>query len=159
MRILSIDPGTTESAFVLSDDFTGGNVLLEHGKILNDGMRNVIIDSSDPKLDYVVIEMIQCYGMAVGREVFQTVFWTGRFAECADRINVNVILLARTTIKSYVTGMSKSKDKHVRQALMLKYGGTKKGEPLHGISGDMWSALAVMDYVRAGLKNKDLKEW
>jgi hypothetical protein len=43
--------------------------------------------------DVVVIEKIESYGMAVGAEVFDTVWWAGRFAEAANRLEATMARL------------------------------------------------------------------
>ena len=43
-RIIAIDPGTTESAYIVWD----GTFILDHGKVLNDDIRRLI--KSYPKL-------------------------------------------------------------------------------------------------------------
>jgi len=139
VKILAIDPGPTESAFVEIHD----SVMVRKGKIPNaeliDLMRNVF-------LDVVVIERIASYGMAVGEEVFETVFWSGRFAQIALLDLADVHRIPRLKVKLNLCKDSKAKDSNIRQALIDRYGGpraTKKGGELHGVSKDIWAALAV----------------
>ena len=95
----------------------------------------------------VVIEKIESYGMAVGAEVFDTVFWAGWFAEAVHR--VPVVLLPRRAVKLALCGDSRAKDANIRQALLDRFGGSaavgRKASPgpLYGISRDVWSALAI----------------
>ena len=97
--------------------------------------------------DVVVIEKIESYGMAVGAEVFDTVWWAGRFAEAASR--VPVVMLPRPAVKLALCGDSRAKDANIRQALIDRFGGSnavgRKAAPgpLYGISRDVWSALAI----------------
>ena len=98
--------------------------------------------------DVVVIEKIESYGMAVGAEVFDTVWWAGRFAEAASR--VPVVMLPRRAVKLALCGDSRAKDANIRQALIDRYGGKERAigtkatpGPLHGIAKDVWAALAV----------------
>jgi hypothetical protein len=91
----------------------------------------------------VVIEKICSYGMAVGEEVFETVYWSGRFAQAAGG---NVGRLPRLKVKLQLCRDSKAKDANIRQALIDRFGGSaaiKKGGPLHKVSGDVWAALGV----------------
>lgn len=72
--ILAIDPGTTESAFVLWD----GQRAVECGFHNNDEILRVVESSGGCGLR-LAIEQVRSYGMAVGKEVFDTVHWCGRF--------------------------------------------------------------------------------
>ena len=151
--ILGIDPGTTHSAYVV---FLDGKIL-DKGILTNPALVRYLTECQPVKL--VALEFVQCYGMAVGREVFETVFWSGIFAQVAGSRGLKVQRFGRPTIKSFVTGMGRAKDPHVRQAMMMRYGGTKKGEPLYGVTKDIWSALAVVTYVHEASKTGELKEW
>jgi hypothetical protein len=99
----------------------------------------------------VVIERIQSYGMAVGEEVFETVFWTGRFAEAAVARGYGLARLGRLKVKTTLCHDSRARDANIRAELINRFGpgkekaiGTKRQPgPLYGVSGDVWSALAV----------------
>lgn len=139
--ILAIDPGNTHSAWVsLADERT----LCDFGKVENAEMlshcRSVLPGTT------VVIEKIASYGMAVGAEVFETVFWSGKFAEAAEAREVKVVRIPRLEVKLQMCRDSRAKDANIRQALIDRWGGiqqTKKGGALHGVSKDVWQALAV----------------
>ena len=101
--------------------------------------------SLSPDCHEVVIEMVACYGMAVGAEVFETVFWIGRFWEIARR-DIGVTRLYRKDVKMHLCNSMRAKDGNIRQALIDKLGapGTKKNPgPTYGIKADIWAALAV----------------
>lgn len=142
-RILAIDPGTAESAAVLYD--TGGTVLHavkgDNADILN------LCRGADGLVEQVVIEKIESYGMAVGAETFETVYWSGRFAEAAEPLPVH--RLPRRAVKLALCGQARAKDSNIRQALIDRFGGSaaigRKATPgpLYGLTGDMWAALAV----------------
>src|SRR3990167_5377382 len=137
MRILAIDPGTTQSAWVLFDGAIRGK-----GIESNRSMLGVIQAMIRPTVvDLVAVEFVQCYGMAVGREVYETCWWAGMFGREAENLGFSVKRFGRPTVKSWVTGKGRAKDSDVRQALMMRYGGTKKGDPLHGVVKDIWAAL------------------
>ena len=98
--------------------------------------------------DAVVIEQVASYGMPVGAEVFETVYWSGRFAEVAYPVPVH--RLTRKAIVTHLCGSVRAKDSNVRQALIDRFGGKEKAigrkgseGPLYGIHADLWSALAV----------------
>jgi hypothetical protein len=137
MNILAIDPGPEESAYVVMDS---SSRIYSFGKIPNLQM----VNQHGKPFDRVVIEMIASYGMPVGREVFETCVWIGRFMEAfgAERCD----RLTRIEIKSHLCHSAKAKDGNIRQALIDRLGppGTKRAPGgTYGISGDVWSALAV----------------
>lgn len=105
------------------------------------GFRHEFDASLRPTL---VIEKIASFGMPVGAEVFETVFWSGRFAEAYGIERVHRI--TRIEVKNHICHSSRAKDGNIRQALIDRFGvvGTKKNPgPLFGISGDLWASLAV----------------
>lgn len=152
MRVFAIDPGNVESAYCIVD----GETLrpLQFGKVGNDELLGTVkafeLTSGRPEL--VVIERVASYGMAVGREVFETCEWTGRFAEAALERNVPVAYVYRRDEKLHICGDSRAKDANIRRALIdrfarhdLKNGkGTKKNPDwFFGITADVWAAYAV----------------
>jgi hypothetical protein len=148
MTALGIDPGTDKSAWCL----------LDCGRVTEAGIaRNAELSAELPLLierlrpDRIGIEMIASYGMAVGREVFATCWWSGRFFEAAFRTSVVPEMIERRLIKLHLCGSARAKDGNIRQALIDKHGavGTKKAPgPLYGVSSHVWAALAVADYVQ-----------
>lgn len=143
MRVLAIDPGPTSSAFVLFD----GARACEFGQLKNEELLARLRDRTFGSEPYcTVIEQIESMGMAVGSEVFETVFWSGRFAQASrpwDRVT-------RRAVKLHLCGSMRAKDGNIRQALVDRFGGqaqavgTKKAPgPLFGLSSHRWSALAV----------------
>lgn len=140
--ILAIDPGTTESAFVVWD-----GTLLDSGFVPNEVLREFFrARLSFLEADEVAIEMIACYGMPVGKETFETCLWIGRFCE---RSRIEPRLVYRKDIKIHLCGSMKAKDGNIRQALIDKHGqrGTKKQPgPTYGLSKHLWAAMAVASY-------------
>ena len=141
MTIIGIDPGPTQSA-VVQVEFDPFRVSLATiGP--NEEMRVWLQTRHHEDTAVVACEMLQSYGLAVGRECFETVYWVGRFAECVPA-HIRWKRYARPTIKAHVCdGVRRPKDPDVRQALILRFGGTRKGQPLYGVVKDMWAALAV----------------
>ncbi len=144
--ILAIDPGNTESAYVVLDiDLKP----LEFGKISNDILKNKMDDLINKhKIRRVAIEMVASYGMAVGKEVFETVFWIGRFFETALRhMDIDEIMkIYRKDEKMNLCHSMKAKDSNIRQALIDRFGevGTKKNPGwFYGFKSDIWQAYAV----------------
>lgn len=141
MRVVALDPGTTETAMVVWD-----NGLIEADYLPNMEMRARLKANHFGGADLVAIEMVESFGMAVGKETFETVRWIGRFEECAIP---PVMLVYRKQVKLHLCGTHKAKDANISQALRDKHGekGTaKKPGKLFGISKHLWSALAVADY-------------
>jgi hypothetical protein len=141
ITILAIDPGSAQSAWLRYDGTRPGSFGITSNDVLAKALR------SGGLPDVVVIEKVESYGMAVGAEVFDTVFWAGRFSEAAGR--VPVVLLPRRAVKLALCGDSRAKDANIRQALIDRFGGSaavgRKAAPgpLYGISRDVWSALAI----------------
>lgn len=133
--LIGIDPSPALQSFVVFD----GTQVLEKGDLTVTDMIGVI--SSFKGL--IAIEFVDCMGMAVGSEVFATVFNTGRMYQT---IPERCRLIPRRDIKMHLCGTCRSKDANVRQALIDKIGpaGRKKTPgPTYGISSHLWSALAV----------------
>ncbi len=145
MIVIGCDPGTEQSAVVVWD---GGSVLL-YGINSNAGVLLDLDDESYPVDSVLVIEQIESFGMAVGKETFETVFWTGRFAQAWmprrwDRVPHRII-------KQHLCHTARATDANIRQALIDRFGpstekaiGSKKVPgPLFGIKSHCWAALAV----------------
>jgi hypothetical protein len=145
VKVLAIDPGPTKSAWCRYDGYTSRIEGFAHepNEDLIYRLRHGFGD-----VDYLAIEMIASYGMAVGREVFETCVWIGRFSEAAiDKAEAKPVY--RKDVKLHLCNSVKAKDANIRQALIDRFGGSnaigKKAQPgvLYGIAGDVWSALAV----------------
>lgn len=142
--LLAIDPGPTESAYLV---FVG-TCVQTFGKVPNDDLVAHLPGLLASGIaDHVAIEMVESFGMPVGREVFGTVFWAGRFAQAA--LPWHHTLVPRSAVKMHLCGSKRAKDANIRAALIDRFGGSaaigKKAHPgpLYGISGDVWQALAV----------------
>ena len=142
--ILAIDPGCTESAYVIiRDDLS----IQEFAKIPNEeliGIIPCILYNGHAK--HVAIEMVASYGMPVGVEVFETVFWIGRFWEASLDYSVTVSKVYRKDEKMNLCHSMKAKDANIRQALIDRFGvvGTKKNPGwFYGFKADIWQAYAV----------------
>ena len=142
--ILAIDAGYQQSAYVLCNE---KYEILDKGKVDNNDMLTIVKNGG---YDELVLEMVACYGMAVGKEVFDTCVWIGRFWEAST-----------TTIRAYIyrkdekmnlCNSMRAKDSNIRQALIdrfakfdLKNGkGTKNNQDwFYGFKADIWAAYAV----------------
>ena len=150
--IIAIDPGCTESGFVVvRHDGTEIVEVVEKGKVENQIMYQVM---SKYERYSLAIEMVASYGMPVGAEVFETCIWIGRFWEYAvgkGHIE-NAELIYRSEEKMLLCGQMRARDANVRQAIVDRYA---KGQPnkgkgtmknpgfFYGFSKDIWQAMAV----------------
>lgn len=143
--ILAIDPGTTESGWCLYDA---------------DGVHGSGVEPNEAILrriqhwgGHVAIEMIASYGMAVGREVFETCVWIGRMKQIYRDPDA-VKLVYRRDVKLHLCGTPQAKDPNVRQAIIDLFPATGGGKtpqigtkqqpgPLYGVSSHAWPALGV----------------
>jgi hypothetical protein len=147
-RILAIDPGTEQSAWLVLDGHVRRFGIDPNAELLA-RLRGGMIGP-----DVVVIEQFEGYGMTVGREVFETIHWSGRFTEAAehapratpDRPPAEVVGLTRRKVKIAICHDTKAKDPNIRAALIERFGGPdviRKGGALYGVAKDVWSALAI----------------
>lgn len=141
MSLLAIDPGTTQSGFVV---MSRGKVVWAGVKPNADMLKCCAAHEGD-----VAIEMIESMGMAVGKETFETVRWIGRFQQAARNPEA-VKLVYRKQVKLHLCGTPRAKDPNVRQALIDKFGGDsvaigKKSAPgpLYSVKSHAWPALGV----------------
>ena len=144
MKIIAIDPGNIESAYCVIDSKTYKP--LEFNKIKNETLEVGFWNQNQYKIDKLVIEMIASYGMAVGKEVFDTCVWIGRFVELASLQAIEVEYIYRKDEKMNLCHSMKAKDSNIRQALIDRFGqvGTKKNPGwFYGFKKDIWSAYAV----------------
>jgi hypothetical protein len=137
--LMSIDPGSTESAFTIIDMDTKEPLFFD--KLFNEDMLMVL---EQRKYDILVIEKIASYGMKVGKSTFDTCIWTGRFIQKAAERQKPFEYIYRVEEKQCLCknipgGCMKAKDKDIRQALIDRFG----KEKTKGLANDMWSAYAV----------------
>ncbi|MDD5511094.1 MAG: hypothetical protein PHI12_09835 [Dehalococcoidales bacterium] len=129
--------------------------------------RLAVSETGGWSVDRVFIETIEPMGLAVGKSTLETMRWVGRFEEASDlchggcvhlvsRLDERITLCGAATYKNPKTGKSKTvSDPQIRAALIQRFPATGGGKvpqigtkakpgPLYGISGHMWSALAVV---------------
>lgn len=147
--VFAVDPGPIESGYCWYD-----------GRVLSAGIvENALLygwirtNMFGTKTAYV-FEKIRSYGRPVGASVFETCFWTGRMYEAAATITSMGAPVQRIEfgdVKKHLCPGAKGKDADFRKALCVRVAGSEreaKGTkaspgPLYGISGHMWSALAL----------------
>jgi len=143
-RLLAIDPGTTQSSYAMFDGHRNPPFPLKFGTMSNEALLDILrFPQPEFVSDFMAIEMVACYGMPVGREVFETAFWIGRFVQA---YNNTYRLIYRNEEKIQMCHSCKANDSTISQALRDIYGdkGTKKAPGLlYGIKGDEWQALSV----------------
>ena len=146
VTVLGIDPGPTHSAYALvRPDYSIVRAL----KVANDDFRAFFRASLLPDgVHHVAIEGLACYGRPVGRETFETAYMVG---DCRTYCRLHAIpytIYDRPTYANAIAGCGKVTDAVLYQALRLRFGGVKKGEPLFVLKGesDLRSAYALAVY-------------
>lgn len=143
MKVIAIDPGNEHSAVVRLVD----GKPYEHAYETNRRLLAMLQEWRRPDV-LLAVEMIASYGMPVGREVFDTCVWIGRFLQAWGGRSTMVF---RKDVKLFLCQSMRANDAIIRQALIDIFGpgrekaiGTKTAPgPLYGIHGDEWAALAV----------------
>jgi hypothetical protein len=147
VRILAIDPGNEQSAWCAVAD----GVPVRWEKESNAAVLERLRNGGWGEYKTLAIEMIASYGMPVGREVFETVRWIGRFQEAWEARGGTVKLVYRKQVKFHLCNSARATDANIRAALIDYFGPGKEKAvgrkahpgPLFGLKGDEWSALAI----------------
>ena len=148
MIIFAIDPGNTESGFAIIE--MPKFKLFRFGKVKNEELLTILEDYQHAIPDAFAVEMVASYGMAVGKDVFETCVWIGRFVQKVHHKRYEFVY--RKDEKLCLCGSVKAKDGNIRQALIDRYAtfdfksgkGTKKNPDIfYGVSKDVWQAIAV----------------
>lgn len=145
--IFAIDPGSEQSAYIMYDR----GEIVQCGILDNHTMR-LLLETERKNVDMYVIEDIACYGMPVGKDVFETVKWIGRFEQIIG--DGDFVEMYRRDVKHHLCNSAKATDANIRQAAMDRFistgggknpriGTKKQPGPLYGIKADIWSALAI----------------
>lgn len=139
--VIGVDPGPKESAFVWWDEIE--KRVAKVSNLSNEDALIHLVQGAFP----VAIEKLVAYGQRVGDLTFETTWWSGRFWQAIPYYaRKSCRMIGRKEVKLFLTGVTNTKDKQVREALVAKYEavGTKKNPgPLYGISSHAWAALAV----------------
>jgi len=148
MIVLAIDPGDQESAYAAIDLQTRRP--LEFDKIPN---ADLLRKLRRMLAGHFAIEMISSYGMPVGREVFETCVWIGRFQQVFQETHpTRADLVLRREVKLHHTHTTKATDANISAALkdrfasgVRNHGKGTKAEPgwFYGFSADVWQAYAL----------------
>lgn len=165
MKVIAIDPGNIQSALCIIDVDTLKPV--EFIKADNAKIKNILLTRAREGC-FVAIEMIASYGMPVGKDVFDTAVWIGRFMETARlKLMMDPALVYRIEEKNHICHSSKANDSTIRRALIdrfakhdLKNGkGTKKNPDwFYGFKADIWAAYAVgLTYIETHMSKQEEK--
>jgi hypothetical protein len=145
MTILAIDPGTTESGYVLWNPTEQKPI--EFGKWGNDDLLKIINSVADPYI--LAIEKPANMGNYFGDSLIDTCIWIGRIIESSRA--VNPILVKRHEVKMHLCHRMKGvNDSVIRAAIIDRFGGKDKAVGVktnpgvfYGMKADVWQALAV----------------
>lgn len=155
MTILAIDPGTFQSGVV---ELTKQKHVKDKHIIPNDAVLDLVGAHSGE----VVIEMIDNYGLPIGKTTMETLLWIGRFYQACwvDE----PVLIARRSVRFYLCGTARAGDASISTACKDRYAPTGGGMtpqvgiksqkgPLYGLKSHMWAALAVgLTFIETGLQ-------
>ena len=149
MLIFSIDPGTDLSAFTLY--CSAEKKVVQWAKLPNEDLLCAILNH-EFHYSAASVERVACYGMAVGKEVFSTCFWTGKFLLALAMKSGEYfrghepLLIERREVKIHLCNSMKAKDGNIRQAvidLIGPQGSKRQPGPTYGVAGDGWASLAL----------------
>lgn len=150
--LIAIDPGNEQSGYVVvthnGEEITG---VIDKGKVYNSKIFKVLETYRNYEL---AVEMIASYGMAVGKSVFETCVYIGRFQEYAGMVGqmTDFAFIYRKDEKTNLCGTMKAKDANIKQALVDRYapdtpnggkGTVKNPGFFYGFKADIWQAFAV----------------
>lgn len=152
MKVFAIDPGSEQSAWVELGKQAGGRwEPLAWTKMPNEVVLEDVVAAGVKSV--VVIEWTAPRGMPAAAQLFETLWWAGRFGQAAIDAGAVAHRIERKAVVRHLTGSQGGKDSNVRQALIDRYGGNGGKEaaigrkaspgPLYGLKADMWQALAL----------------
>jgi hypothetical protein len=148
ITLVAIDPGPTNSSVCC---FRDGRPLGFESYSNHQLLWHFWNNSFNPNDCQILMEMIACYGMPVGKEVFETCVWIGQFKEACRLLKIPFTYMYRQDAKLHLCKTKRAKDSNIIQALKDRFGdgsktgkGTKKKPGLlYGIKADEWQALAL----------------
>ena len=146
--VLAIDPGTTESGVCLVRTEDCRPIAFD--KIKNEDVEEWVWEKCSGLEFDLVIEMVATYGMPVGREVFETCVWIGRFIEQIDNGD-KYNFIYRNDEKITLCRSPRANDATIKQALVDRFawgqpnygkGNAKNPGWFYGFKADVWSSYA-----------------
>jgi hypothetical protein len=150
--VVGIDPGPDEHGIVVLVD----NKVRQKVNLRTDSAIDCLVDIHYRHIAVIACEIIESYGMPVGRSTFQTCIRIGEIYREIPTMR----LIPRKDVKMHLCGTVRAKDANVRQALIDIYGpkGTSKNRgQTYGFNNHLWAALAVAD--TASKLQQTINEW
>lgn len=156
IRLLAIDPGNVNSAYVIIDTETYspvGFAKLENKELLQQiGHWHDQALRGKPAIDETVIEtIIASYGQKIGRTTFDTAIMIGRLEQALFSF-APVKKIPRQTVRRHLCPGIRANDRTVRAALIERFaaqdkkrgkGTTHHPDFFYGFANDVWAAFAV----------------
>ena len=156
MKVLALDPGDTYTGYCFIDQETLRPI--RFGKEAN---HIVLLMVQLEAYDFLVVERVASYGMAVGKHVFETCEWVGRLSQAST---APVGYIYRQDEKLHICHDSRAKDANIRRALIdrfatkdLKNGKGSKKDPdwFYQLYSDVWAAYAAgITYIETEMKER-----
>lgn len=138
---IGIDTGEKKTAFAVYSPKK--QKIIDKDIVNNDLVFEAIKKHKENSL--VGIELIECFGFVVGRSVFETAVWTGRFLQFFVSENINYIRVYRRDYKLHFCNSLKARDSNVKANLETIF--RNKKNFFDGVKKDIWQALAIALYV------------
>lgn len=153
--IVAIDPGPEKTGVLSISKFENVGGVIFPRVDYNVHIPNIDVTALNSDFSpNVVIEMPEPRGMPVGKDVFDTIYWAGRFTQHFKSIHCDVYHMNPRGIKIAICGVAKAKDPSIREAILDildpnrvygKYGRGKKGAngPLYGIVDHSFACMRM----------------
>lgn len=144
VKILALDPGDTYTGYCFIDQETLRPI--RFGKEAN---HIVLLMVQLEAYDFLVIERVASYGMAVGKHVFETCEWVGRYTQAAT---APAGYIYRKEVVLHICNSPRGNDASIRRALIDRFathdrtngkGSKKHPDFFFGFRADMWAAYAA----------------
>ena len=161
MRLLAIDPGTTQSAYaMLNEDYS----LVRAAKVENEVLLTLVKDGDWDEMAIECMEARHVVNGVIGAETYDTCYWIGRYMQAAEDRDKPVHKIYRTQERTRLIPTKKNKlpkhpdtvgqgaDSQIRATLIRRFAKhdmkNGKGKAAHkdvfyGFANDMWAAFAV----------------
>jgi hypothetical protein len=136
--IFAVDAGSEKSAFVIFNPLT--QCIESMGIEANADLLRTLV--APMHVSVFAFEKLTPYGFPVGKEVFETIEWNGRFRQAAERHNVTVFPVTRKACVVHHTRRSTGGDKEIRASMIARF----PNEDIARCGSDIRSALAIAAY-------------
>jgi hypothetical protein len=134
VRILGIDPGPYDSAYVIWD----GETVIEKGYLANMVLLQRLTGNG---YDRMAIERVRIYVKYAGNDLSETAEWVGRF----DGKNESM-LIPQVLVRGHLCGTAAATCLAMKRALQDKFpilADRTMANPMRGANEHIWDALAV----------------